>query len=1116
MDEDTFALPGSWHGLVHPRRGGIVRPVTPPGGGRKAQLLVDRWFGEHADRVEQAVTDERGDAELAAAVAAHRGTDGPDPLGAAALATALLGEDSKVRASAIADAWVEGHGLAFAARAAVELIGVTAVGNRWADGRPSVHRLSDGHYGYLIERQQPALARLRALLAAAGDDAYRDVVEALGGCRSGERRRLAVSYLLPTETDWVTECCTSAGTGGCPDDVSRTLLLCSLGSPEQLRLVPETWRTGMREYDWTLSVLATVAEGIGAEALPLAARSLRRPTGSPAQAKLVLDFIGSVPTDQAFRLLLAQAENRHCRPALWSAAQRFPERALRLLAEAAHPNASAVPARSALAGEVLPLHVTAQRALVEPALPGLAPRLAAVVAPLLDSGADRLAEAPAEALPALLVSPPWTRTRKAARPRVVSGLRPPEPELRWAEGERESWAAVQPWYAAEPNGRDMAERFALLQRGRLDQQECVALFLYGEADRVRPLLAAYEFTDLMWIAGSLEPIVGIHGLDALPSVLRAATRAPGRLGAVLTPFLDVSTARVMADWLLRLKDAGGIARAWFARHGLDAARLLVPDAVGPAGSARRRAEHALRALAAQHGAAALAATADAGYGAEAGAAVAELLAADPLTASLPSRMPVLGDWVDPALLPQVELVDGGALPEDSVRHVLTMLALSRPQEPYPGLTVVLEAGDRASLAAFGWALFEGWRKAGMPSKDDWAFQGLAWFGDDTTVDLLTAVVLDWPDQGIHKRAAQGLDVLAGIGSTAALSRLRGIAQGKRFRSLKAYAQQKFDEVAGRSDLTGDQLQDRLVPHLGLDADGSTVVDYGPRRFTVGFDELLRPYVLDQDGVRRKDLPAPNAEDDPVLAHAERGRFTSLKKNARAVASERLRSLGAAMATQRSWSAAEFRELFVQHPLTWHLVRRLVWLAESDGTVTAFRVAEDRSCADVRDEALALPPDATVRLAHPLLLGEAVAAWSELFADYEILQPFPQLSRPVHVLTEEEGGGDRFGRFEGVTLPMAQLLGLRSRGWEPGQPLDGGWVSWFSRPIAADLNLVITLEPGFQAGVMAGAADQTLTTVHLGTEPGPYAPIGSAGLTLGQLNPVMASELISDLSELVAK
>ena len=62
---------------------------------------------------------------------------------------------------------------------------------------------------------------------------------------------------------------------------------------------------------------------------------------------------------------------------------------------------------------------------------------------------------------------------------------------------------------------------------------------------------------------------------------------------------------------------------------------------------------------------------------------------------------------------------------------------------------------------------------------------------------------------------------------------------------------------------------------------------------------------------------------------------------------------------------------------------------------------DRSLADVHDDTCAVDDGASVGIAHPLHLGASVAAWSELFADYEILQPFPQLGREVHTLTAEE-------------------------------------------------------------------------------------------------------------------
>src|SRR5690606_22716523 len=119
----------------------------------------------------------------------------------------------------------------------------------------------------------------------------------------------------------------------------------------------------------------------------------------------------------------------------------------------------------------------------------------------------------------------------------------------------------------------------------------------------------------------------------------------------------------------------------------------------------------------------------------------------------------------------------------------------------------------------------------------------------------------------------------------------------------------------------------------LEADGRTVLDYGRRRFVVGFDEQLRPYVADEDGTRRKDLPKPGATDDQTLAPAAYHRFAALKKDVRTVARDQIRRLEQAMVMQRRWTADEFRALFVAHPLLWHLVRRLVWgVYDTDGAL----------------------------------------------------------------------------------------------------------------------------------------------------------------------------------------
>src|SRR5205085_754174 len=82
----------------------------------------------------------------------------------------------------------------------------------------------------------------------------------------------------------------------------------------------------------------------------------------------------------------------------------------------------------------------------------------------------------------------------------------------------------------------------------------------------------------------------------------------------------------------------------------------------------------------------------------------------------------------------------------------------------------------------------------------------------------------------------------------------------------------------------------------------------------------------------------------------------------------------------------------------------------------FRVAEDRTLADSDDEPLRpLSDDSVITLPHPVLLGgTTIEVVEEVFADYELLQPFPQLARPVHELTDEERASTNLARFTGAT------------------------------------------------------------------------------------------------------
>ncbi|MFJ7624960.1 DUF4132 domain-containing protein [Streptomyces sp. NPDC097595] len=1094
-DEDTFVFPDGWRRLVHPRRGGIARKPARVDG-KLVDAVAERTAEEHA-WIQEYLDAPRSDAALVAEVRRH--LDGePSPAGAAAVA-AMVGMYAPP-GNAWADSWVRLHGLPFAARAAVELFMIEP---HWIQSGPRrsdawLERLSRARGTHAPEYRRQAADRVRSLLAAADDETYRATVDALSGSRTDAHRRIIAAYLAPSEADWVAALCADPEATGETDAGLGFLILCTLGSPDQAALFPRI--TG---FDRSPKSIATAAEGIGNMLAPLLAEQLRTGHLYGEERRKLAQALVEFPTDDAFGALLVHADNKLVRPVLLDAMDRCPARALRLLAADAHPSAPGL----------LRTHIARHRPLVERMLPTLDDGLAAVVEPLLNP-AGRIADAPAEALPAVLTAPTWTRQRTMARPITVTGLTPDTGKaVRWQAGEREEWASTSSLYTRGEAVDDWEQTIDSLRHG-LDSADLRPAWVYvhGPKERVAPLLDSWDPTDVWDAADTLKPVAARFSLGALPLLLRVAPRRPSSLAPLLMPYVDARVARLMADWAVRLKSAAAVSRSWFERHGVRAAPLLVPDAVGRAGAARRAAEQALLLIAGLHGDAMVREAAE-GYGGKAEDAVARLLAADPLERALPADMPELPRWADPVLLPQIEVASGGALPAESVRHLLTMLALSRPGEPYPGLAEALRVVDSASAAEFAWALFEGWRAALLPADEVWALHALGVLGDDGTVHRLTPVIRAWPGENAHHRAVEGLDVLAAIGSDAALLQLHTLAQRVKFKALKARATEKIAEVAAGLGLTGEQLSDRLVPDLGLDADGSTVVDYGSRTFTVGFDEQLRPYVRDDEGKLRKDLPKPGAQDDAELAATERKRFSALKKEVRAIASDLVRRLEAATLGGRSWTAREFTELFVGHPLVWHLVRRLVWLSEADGVTTAFRVADDRGFAGIGGEDFALPEGATVRLPHPLRLGEAVAAWAEVFAEHAITQPFPQLGRRVFALTEQEAAGHRLERFEGIKVPTGKVLGLERYGWRRGNPEDNGVERWISKRLGDHRHLVIALDGGIAVGAVEAYPEQTLETVWLGVEPSDYWPGRPHELRFDSLGAVTASELLADLTAL---
>ncbi|MFD6634996.1 DUF4132 domain-containing protein [Micromonospora chalcea] len=1102
-DEDAFEVPGGWRRMLIPRRDGTPGPALPSAAKSRAagRKLLDSLADQLASTARLSV-----DPELGPALRGY--LDGrPGPLGGAALVAAVgAALDYRMRdqqGHALADLLVADLGPAGAAVAATEQITVAAGS---VPSFPLSRTEATNAHNYIHWRlRRSVLRRVRAHLAAAADVDYGAARAALAPYRSGPLSARAVtSFLLPTEREWVAQDVADVAREGGP--LLAELLLCAVDDVDAVHALEGQQTVYRLMYDMAPIVTATAA--VGSPIAPVLAGWFdHEHTGADARQRLV-SLLAALPGDEPMAALLDRLDRKYVPPAVTEMLRRFPVRGVRLLSAAAEGRTPA--AREA--ATLLRAHVLASPAAVEAALPVLTPAQRERIEQIRDS-ASALPVAGPDRLPPVLVTPPWSVRRTRSAPPVLSGLdRPAGSATAWLPGERERWAAIVPGWSGYWRGDDLTVLAAEVAAGRAGSYAAIHFFVRAGEELARPLLPGWRPDESWGADGWMLRLAGRYELDALPAALHLARTAPKSVGEVLLPYADGEVADLMADWLDRLKTVRPVARSWLRRHPEYAVRALLPAALGTPGPRRRAAERALRLVAAEHRDLVLDVAGE--HGEEALAAATVMLDADPL-AQLPARMPSLPAWLDPAVLPQVLLRDrSAALPADAVRHLCTMLAISSPGEPYPGVEIVRAACDTDSLAEFAWALFECWQGAGAPSKDGWAFTGLGLLGDDSTARRLAPLVRAWPGESQHTRAVTGLEVLAQIGTDVALMHLYGISQKVKFRGLREQAARKVTEVADGLGLTPEQLGDRLVPDLGLDADGSLVLDYGPRRFTVGFDEQLKPYVVDGSGARRKDLPKPGARDDATLAPAAHKRFAGLKKDVRTLAADQIRRFESAMVTGRRWPAADFRRYFLSHPLLWHVVRRLVWATVDDaGQVgAAFRVAEDRTLADVDDETYALPDDATVTIAHPLRLGTAVPAWAEVFADYEILQPFPQLGREVHRLDEAERTEKLLHRHMGVTVPAGRLLSLERRGWRRGAPQDAGIQSWLEREVPGGRAVVIDLDPGIAVGIVDMFPDQKIEAIWVNDVPyGAWFQRGGK-VRLGDLDDVTVSEVLRDLAE----
>lgn len=961
--------------------------------------------------------------------------------------------------------------------------------------------------------------RLRLLLATAPEEAYQEA------CTRAEQRwatatdlqQAALAYLFP-DTDFAARIADTCSTGcvllSLRDPIQADRLLNRLDI-EHFYFHDQSW--DVTDQDSRLTLIANLGTG----ALLTLLTWFRRNDDDPG-AELAL-----FEDPRVFSALITEIQREGVQDSLQAASRRFPSMALPAIIQVAT-------SRGKTAGQAQILLAQIFRADPDGTLARL-PELPEAGKKLIEALKARLCpsiEARPEQLPAVLVQPPWQAKKtgkKTEKVQLSLESLPIEPQERWPEGLRESWMegqeSWQPEDGAGPRDRliilldelGLKHSYAKLADTRDDalRGKLEAEILKGEEGWASLGAVTHAPEELaLWLLNHAHPgrwwtsledlklVSATYGRAALPGLIGLTRKKPMEALEVLLPF-GHPAGGPMAAGALRRKRERAIAERWLRNWPEVAAITLLPAALGKVGKERDNAEYALRWLHAQGYGTLLKSVAQLYSAAE---GLESLLSFDPLSLH-PAKVPKMPDFWDPGSYSRPRLHTGEALPLSAVETLGQMLAFSELDPPYAGILQLREACEPGSLADFARDLFDGWSFAGLPTAGGWALRAQGLLGNDDTARRLTPLIRAWPGEGGNARALTGLEVLAAIGSDVALMHLNGIAQKVKFRGLQEAAREKIRILAEQRGLDEAELADRLVPDLGLEEDGSLVLDFGPRQYTVGFDELLRPFVKGSDGKIVKELPRGAKSDDPEKAKEATETWKNLKKDAKTLASQQLARLEAAMCARRRWSAEVFELFLARHPLLQHVVRRLAWAQYTeDGGIRCFRVAEDGSYADAEENSYTLDPALPVGLLHRLEIeGDKADSIQQIFEDYGVMQPFSQLGRELYHLRPEEQGQSSLSRWQGRKVYSFKLLSLENHGWRRGLAEDAGFSTVMLKSFG-NRAFTLELEPGILMGMIEEYPEQTLGNVSIGRARGG----GSEGVSFSSLDPILVSELIRDL------
>ena len=249
--------------------------------------------------------------------------------------------------------------------------------------------------------------------------------------------------------------------------------------------------------------------------------------------------------------------------------------------------------------------------------------------------------------------------------------------------------------------------------------------------------------------------------------------------------------------------------------------------------------------------------------------------------------------------------------------------------------------------------------------------------------------------------------IARSASTEAVRELTALERSTTHGTLKREIDTAIEQIAAAQGVDRARLLETVVETHGLDRDGVVTV----ARARIALEHLkvrTSSGLPDEARERAKALRATLA--------AERARLDGL------------------LGLDRTWPRKDWQRLYLDHPVTGHLARRLIW-----------------RFGDHVELGANAPRSGRVKLWHPLdATRDELLAWRSRLLTELVVQPFRQAFRETYVITPaEERTTTHSDRFAGHVFRQTQARALmKRRGWRPCRRRGGTTASSTASPAAS--------------------------------------------------------------------